>query len=169
MKSSAIEREDVQVSEYPSMTGQLFTDTKVLLGYDPNVSLQDEQDKSRLMAVLQKAEIRPLKGSQVDHYKALQFFWGNLIWLRALVHLSVMASVAGIAHHGMKTGIDWASLIFAIFIAGVVTGAPIWAPRWYDWHERALRNYRKPVPEFALAYAVAIATEFQRGLLCRRV
>lgn len=162
-----IPRVAIQDSElnYEDVKGQLFAECKEALGYNASDAVLPQRQRAFLLNVLKKSGIDPLSEKRVESYKSWQTMKADKIVWRTLLLLSIVASVQGIIYSCMghwpwqsTDKFDWFLPIFLGIISGFVGALVSFGPGDYsEWESTPLKGYSRPIPEFALSYALAIS------------
>jgi hypothetical protein len=143
------------------LKGELFDECKTLLGYDANDTQGKRRDSATLNKALRDAGVEPLGVDSVVAYMSREETRANHYWERLVVHAAGVVLGSILAYHivGRVTDpMDYILYAMLIFFVGIGGGAVIaWAPGdYYSWKQTPIAGYARPVPEFALSYALAI-------------
>jgi hypothetical protein len=149
---------------YPSIPDlvdneSLYRDAAAYLDYDPaRVIINEPVDREDLQVAMSVLGIRPFTTASVKEHKAARALPGDHKWKGGvLVFLGLLIAAAGFYSETMEVGTTvshW--LLFFLATALIGVGILVAIVR-MSWKMTPLRDYRQPVPEFALQTAIDLA------------
>lgn len=161
-----IPRDAIQDSQldYEDVKGELFKECRATLGYNASDAIRPQKQLAYLLSVLHKSGIDPLNEKRVESYKFWQEVRVDKILWRALLMLAIVSTVQIIIHTCLgkwpwqsADKFDWFLPLFIGAISIFVGGGASFGPGEYsEWKRISLEGYTRPVPEFALSYALTI-------------
>jgi hypothetical protein len=149
-------------TEATDIGGEFFQQCRMVLGYDASNASSEEGYSANLATILRSADVAPFSFRSVQRYMWHKKAKAEWVYARALLHTSLIMCGFWAVHSTIKiTDIsDYLMYVMALLGTGGIGGILIWILGGinldYDWRTTSLKGYTKPIPQFALNYALAI-------------
>jgi hypothetical protein len=149
--------------EVASVKNEVLRQASMHLGYHANEVDPAGRHRAVLARTLKDAGIEPLDKRAVARYQASERRFANRFWWKIGAVMVTLAAFENVMYASRGTASvgdqEAVYVIGGAFVLGVAMAAAFIRKSWFQWVTKSLIGYDRPVPEFALAYALAIKRE----------